>query len=598
MCLHLDRSRRMLTPVSSSRLQLRRLGAFFLAGTPAIVVVIMLAGLYAMDQVLIEGDLAHMEADAVVSATQLERLIEVHTALLESVQTLSGSRGESSWRSAFGKHLTHVGREPFAFRWMIVADDQGAVVLDSVLDGKLGVGANQVPAASFRIREMMDRAQTGTEIWARPSNDSNGQGLIAFVTPLVSQGKRTGIVIGVMDRSAIERSVGVQRNGLNMSVNRRLLAITAVPADTMVVGDTLLVVRDPRSARALAKQAVLVHLPGNVRWKVEIAHAVSGWPTRIAVWSVGLAALWALVLTLLREREQTRRVAERSQELERLSTELLHANRAKSEFLANVSHELRTPLNAIVGFVDLLRDGVYGDLAPRQTSPVERIAASATHLRHLVDQVLDLAKITAGRLEVQTDVVDLRAFVLAVASEMESLVTERGLTLSLGVGATLPRLRTDPTHLRQILVNLIGNAIKYTPQGTVAVRASIVDNHGEGQEREQTRTPMARREGLWVGIQIMDTGIGIAEADKERIFDEFEQVGAGPRGDSMQRGTGLGLSISRRLARLLGGEIAVESKVGRGSTFTLWLPVDPGEMGNNGADVSVRDAEQVSGEHT
>jgi signal transduction histidine kinase len=298
---------------------------------------------------------------------------------------------------------------------------------------------------------------------------------------------------------------------------------------------------------------------------------------------VALVAVWVLALSLLQQRSQTRRVAERSQELERLSTELLHANRAKSEFLANVSHELRTPLNAIVGFVDLLRDGVYGDLGARQVGPVDRIAASATHLRHLVDQVLDLAKITAGRVEVQKDVVDLRAFVLAVASEMESLITERGLTLSLAVGSTLPRLRTDPTHLRQILVNLMGNAIKYTPQGTVAVRARVVDgDDGEGDEQagggSWGQDVPASGTGSWVVIQVMDTGIGIAEADKERIFDEFEQVGAGPRGDSMHRGTGLGLSISRRLARLLGGEIVVESQLGSGSTFTLWLPANTGEV--------------------
>jgi signal transduction histidine kinase len=115
---------------------------------------------------------------------------------------------------------------------------------------------------------------------------------------------------------------------------------------------------------------------------------------RLALWLMGLATLSALTLAMLHERRLTRRVAQRSAELERLSAELLRANRAKSEFLANISHELRTPLNAIVGFVDLLRDGVYGELAPRQISPVQRIESSATHLRHLVDQVLDLAKMT------------------------------------------------------------------------------------------------------------------------------------------------------------------------------------------------------------
>jgi signal transduction histidine kinase len=145
-------------------------------------------------------------------------------------------------------------------------------------------------------------------------------------------------------------------------------------------------------------------------------------------------------------------------------------------------------------------------------------------------------------------------------------------------------LRTDPTHLRQILVNLVGNAIKYTNVGTISVRARLVMNPVDDRITRATPdsiwlqplTPPGS--GAWVALQVIDTGIGIAEADQDRIFDEFEQVGAGPRGDSMQRGTGLGLSISRRLARLIGGEITVESQLGRGSTFTLWLRVDPADL--------------------
>src|SRR3954469_18610633 len=193
---------------------------------------------------------------------------------------------------------------------------------------------------------------------------------------------------------------------------------------------------------------------------------------------VEIGALLAVVaigaVIIMRQRRHQARAAERSAELERLYSEVARANTAKSEFLANISHELRTPLNAIVGFVELLKDGVYGELSPRQVPPVDRIAASATHLRHLVDQVLDIAKIAAGRLEVHPETIVLRPFVLNVASELESLVNERGLSFSIAVGASLPRVRTDPTHLRQILVNLIGNAVKYTPTGGVAVRARLV----------------------------------------------------------------------------------------------------------------------------
>src|SRR5687768_2595970 len=135
------------------------------------------------------------------------------------------------------------------------------------------------------------------------------------------------------------------------------------------------------------------------------------------VYILAVAVFVGLGLLLNHERRQARKLVERSKELERLSAELLRASRMKNEFLANVSHELRTPLNAIVGFVDLLREGVYGDLAPRQVKPVERIEASANHLRHLVDQILDLAKIAAGRLDVHTEILDVRPFILDVASE-------------------------------------------------------------------------------------------------------------------------------------------------------------------------------------
>jgi signal transduction histidine kinase len=288
---------------------------------------------------------------------------------------------------------------------------------------------------------------------------------------------------------------------------------------------------------------------------------------------LAIIAFAGLALLLQHERKQARKLVERSKELERLSTELLRASRMKNEFLANVSHELRTPLNAIVGFVDLLREGVYGDLAPRQVKPVERIEASANHLRHLVDQILDLAKIAAGRLDVHTEVLDVRPFVLDVASEMESLVNEKSLTLSLAMGAALPKIRTDPTHLRQILVNLIGNAVKYTDHGTIIVRTRMVSRSDAvvlGMPSSLLKSDVA--EDMWLSVQVTDPGIGIAAIDQERIFEEFEQVGAGPRADSPNRGTGLGLAISRRLARLLGGDISLVSDIGQGSTFSLWLP--------------------------
>lgn len=364
-------------------------------------------------------------------------------------------------------------------------------------------------------------------------------------------------------------------------VERAATAIVAGPDTAILSGDHAALVNGITSSAPL-------ELTPALPWTFVVAHKRGVEPLRITLWVLSLTTVAFLGFGVIRERHQGIRITERSAELERLYSEVARANTAKSEFLANISHELRTPLNAIVGFVELLKDGVYGDLSPRQVPPVDRIAASATHLRHLVDQVLDIAKIAAGRLEVHPETLMLRSFVLNIASELESLINERGLSLSIAVGASLPRVRTDPTHLRHILVNLIGNAVKYTPAGGIAVRAKLVGASSGHTSPSLTHRPTPEDPNLvsrspdprrpWIALQVVDTGVGIAPSDQERIFDEFEQVNAGPRGDSMHRGTGLGLAISRRLAQLLEGDLRVESQVGRGSTFTLWLPVHPTDL--------------------
>lgn len=406
----------------------------------------------------------------------------------------------------------------------------------------------------------------------RTSVASSQANVLLFIESLVGLQSNTRFLVGAVSLDTL-RAVLVRS-----ARDRALLIEVESPAGPV------LSLSENRSVLGSGEIREVVSIPGNKLWTVAASYPHSSRGTRVILWGLSFIALVGLGVGLLLERREGRRIADRSTELEHLSTELLRANRAKSEFLANVSHELRTPLNAIVGFVDLLRDGVYGELNARQIGPVERIEASANHLRHLVDQVLDLAKMAAGRLEVHTEPIDLRPFVFDVASEVEPLVTEKGLALSLAVGATLPRVRSDPTHLRQILVNLLGNAVKFTSTGGISVRGRLVQADGpdsrsaHGHGSVTLRAPSARPGGVWVALQVGDTGIGIAEKDRERIFEEFEQVDAGPRGDSIRRGTGLGLSISRRLARLLGGDVTVESEVGRGSVFTVWLPVDPADL--------------------
>ena len=376
------------------------------------------------------------------------------------------------------------------------------------------------------------------------------------------------------DRVLIERGIATATQSIRRSPRAVAVAsgrdtIAVPPSDLGLFSGDGAVVRPLRLSDG--RQATLLVLdPGTTRGP------------RTALWVVGVVGILLLGVGVARERHQSLQVAERSSDIERLSVEALRANAMKSEFLANVSHELRTPLTAIVGFVEMLRDGVYGELAPRQVSPVDRIAASASHLRHLVDQILDIARIAAGRLEVSREVMSLRPYVLNIASELESLFNERSLRLSISVPTTLPKIRTDPTHLRHILVNLLGNAVKYTPSGGVAVRARLLGG-GNPLVRRTPDDPVLlalapSRDVPWIALQVVDTGIGVPEKDRERIFDEFEQVNAGPRTDSVERGTGLGLAISRRLARSLGGDITVESQSGKGSTFTMWIPVDAADL--------------------
>lgn len=303
-------------------------------------------------------------------------------------------------------------------------------------------------------------------------------------------------------------------------------------------------------------------------------HSASGGvaTVRAAIWVIAAASLIAMALAIRSERREARRVAARTMELEQMSDTLLRANRAKNDFLASVSHELRTPLNAIVGFAELLRDGVYGELTPRQALPVQRIEASANQLRELVERILDLARISTGRLEVHREPIDLRPFLIDLATEVEPLAQERGLALSLTLGASIPRVHTDPTHLRHVLLNLLGNAVKYTPAGAITLRTRLVES---GDAREAGLKKVTRPGVVWVAVQVADTGVGIAEKDRDRIFEEFERAPTDPRGGNpTQRGTGLGLAISRKLALLVGGDITLESTPGKGSCFTLWLPVD------------------------
>jgi signal transduction histidine kinase len=214
-----------------------------------------------------------------------------------------------------------------------------------------------------------------------------------------------------------------------------------------------------------------------------------------------------------------------------------------------MSHELRTPLNAIIGYQSLLKEGIDGPLSDAQLAHLNRIRASADHLLSLIDEVLTFSRVEAGKEVVQREDVSLRSVIDQAITMITPLAEVKGLTVH--VEGDDPQLFTDGGKVRQILLNLLSNAIKFTDSGEVVIRSRAYEKTVE--------------------VSVADTGIGIAAENLERIFDPFWQVEQ--RSTRKVGGTGLGLSVSRTLAQLVGGDIRVESEPGKGSTFTLTLPV-------------------------
>ena len=244
-------------------------------------------------------------------------------------------------------------------------------------------------------------------------------------------------------------------------------------------------------------------------------------------------------------RQQTRTLRDQAAKLERAMTE-------RSRFFASMSHELRTPINAVLGYSQLLSEGIYGPLTESQGGVLNRVMGSARHLLELVNDVLDISKIEAGKMEMYPERIDLALLLREVTTSVELQARDKGLELTVE-GPRRFAMVTDPGRVRQIVLNLLSNAVKFTDVGGVTARLDVV--------------------GGCVDLRVSDTGAGIAPDDLERIFREFEQADAA----AGKGGTGLGLAISRRLAELLGGTLRAESTLGEGSVFILRLPMAEGD---------------------
>jgi signal transduction histidine kinase len=244
-------------------------------------------------------------------------------------------------------------------------------------------------------------------------------------------------------------------------------------------------------------------------------------------------------------------------EIDDKGRELELASRHKSQFLANMSHELRTPLNAILGYTELILDNIYGEAPEKMRAVLERVQTNGKHLLGLINDVLDLSKIEAGQLTLSLNDYSLAELVQGVYVAVEPLASRKNLALTTKVEKGLPAGRGDERRLAQVLLNLVGNAIKFTDKGEVAIEASAANGA--------------------FNVAVRDSGPGIAADDQVKIFEEFQQVDN--TSTRQKGGTGLGLAISKRIVELHGGRIQVDSELGKGSTFTIRLPVKAGGEG-------------------
>jgi len=251
-----------------------------------------------------------------------------------------------------------------------------------------------------------------------------------------------------------------------------------------------------------------------------------------------------------RIREATADLAEQNARLQWQSQEVERANKLKSEFLASMSHELRTPINALIGYSALMLDGVLGEVNPRQSDALLRGRAAAEHLLALINDILDLAKIEAGKMPLHLEDVSLREVTTEVTQQIEPMVRKKQLDFAIDVSPDCPIIHSDRTKIKQVLLNLLSNAVKFTNKGSVSVQAECAPGG--------------------VRIDVVDTGIGIRQSDLQAIWEDFRQVDQSRTREFP--GTGLGLSITRKLLERLGGTVTVQSSYGEGSTFSVYLP--------------------------
>jgi signal transduction histidine kinase len=416
------------------------------------------------------------------------------------------------------------------------------------VDGKL-MAATAAPNAPDQARisfgdliEITRASHTNQSRWTG--------GFLEVAQPIIYQGQASGIIAL---RFGTEDLALVFRRELTQSITTALLLVIVLNLVVWLLLRQLIIVPLSRLSQVSSQveSGVWVEPPGQERSDEfgELARSFSSM----------IHALRSRESELQEQVDQTRqlnadldaRVATRTEELARAKEVAEEANRMKTQFLANMSHELRTPLNAILNFTRFLSKERYGPLTARQQDLQQRVLANGEHLLGLINDILDLAKIESGRVELVREATDLRPILNGVMATAIGLTKDKHILLNLEVPDELPLVNIDKTRIRQVLLNLLSNAAKFTHHGVISLRVALQD--------EQT-----------LCIIVQDTGIGIAREHQRQVFEEFRQVQSEDTRE--YGGTGLGLPISRQLVEMHGGQIWLDSTPGIGSAFSFTLP--------------------------